>query len=951
MRYPDLSNVAYGALLSLVLLFAHAPPTLAQNSHTLPLFMSASDMERQGFVRIINRSDRAGTVTIHAIDDSGREAAPVTLSLDAKETRHFNSGDLERGNSDKELTGSTGSGEGHWRLKLETDLDIEPLAYIRTPADGFLTSIHDVAQGESMRWHVPIFNPASNPNQKSLLRLINTSGVDTEVVIEGLDDRGDPAPGGDLRVSLPADAARLYSAQELETGHSESDFEGGLGDGTGKWQLFVSANRPIQAMSLMSTPTGHITNLSATKDDDIIRGGTGSDEIWGGEGDDILNPGHNDLGHDIVHGSAGDDRIIYTDSGTSAYQELTYSELSSGRIVATIDGSTNLAMVDKGSAGTDTIVDIANPMNAAVVRPFGGFGLYGTPFGDTYHLTVDNQWMQVGGGAGNDTFNLQISGYGGVAIDYKDARNGIRVDLGADTVDDDGFGGRDTIVVNSGYAPVILGSEFSDVMVGDGNNNAFMGRQGDDDIDGGGGTDGLNFSYLAGSPGYSVSVDNLNVDLEAGTATGTWNGGAFSYRISRIENVRGHMGNDIIRGDSGSNRIRGLGGNDTLRGEAGDDRLEGGEGDDILNPGHNDLGHDIVHGSAGDDRIIYTDSGTSAYQELTYSELSSGRIVATIDGSTNLAMVDKGSAGTDTIVDIANPMNAAVVRPFGGFGLYGTPFGDTYHLTVDNQWMQVGGGAGNDTFNLQISGYGGVAIDYKDARNGIRVDLGADTVDDDGFGGRDTIVVNSGYAPVILGSEFSDVMVGDGNNNAFMGRQGDDDIDGGGGTDGLNFSYLAGSPGYSVSVDNLNVDLEAGTATGTWNGGAFSYRISRIENVRGHMGNDIIRGDSGSNRIRGLGGNDTLRGEAGDDRLEGGEGDDTFVFGLRHGNDTIADFTDGEDRMDFNELNLSSHSDVTSATTSRSDGSVHIDLSRFGGGTIILLNFDIADLNASDILL
>ena len=295
MRYPDLSNVTYGALLSWVLLSAHAPAALAQNAHTLPLFMSASDATRQGFVRIINRSDQAGTVTIRAIDDSGQEADPVTLSLAANATVHFNSEALEQGDTGRGLSGGIGSGEGNWRLILETDLDIEALAYIRTPADGFLTSIHDVAGGESMRWDVSIFNPGSNPNQKSLLRVINTSGIDTEVVIEGLDDLGNPAPGGDVRFTLPADAARLYDAQELEEGHSESEFEGSLGDGSGKWQLFVSADRPIQVMSLMSTPTGHMTNLSSIKGDDIIRGGPGADELWGGNGDDVINPGDSDF--------------------------------------------------------------------------------------------------------------------------------------------------------------------------------------------------------------------------------------------------------------------------------------------------------------------------------------------------------------------------------------------------------------------------------------------------------------------------------------------------------------------------------------------------------------------------------------------------------------------------------------------------------------------------------
>ena len=121
-------------------------------THEVPLFVSASHPVQQGFVRIINRSAESGTVRIHAIDDSGRRAGPVTLSLSAKATAHFNSDDLETGNPSKGLSGSTGSGQGDWRLRLETDLDIEALAYIRT-TDGFLTSMHE-------------WCPANDPNLK-----------------------------------------------------------------------------------------------------------------------------------------------------------------------------------------------------------------------------------------------------------------------------------------------------------------------------------------------------------------------------------------------------------------------------------------------------------------------------------------------------------------------------------------------------------------------------------------------------------------------------------------------------------------------------------------------------------------------------------------------------------------------------------------------------------------
>ena len=474
MRNPGRFNVTLGTVLSLALLLAQAPTALAQNKHTLPLFVSASHQTLQGFVRIINRSEHDGTVTIHAVDDAGNRFGPVTLSLEAKKTRHFNSDSLRDGDPDKGLSGPIADGEGNWRLELETDLDIEPLAYTRPKEEGFLTSSHDVAEGMSMRWHVAIFNPGSNTAQQSWLRVVNTSGIDTKVTVEGLDDDG--ATGAEVvRFDLAADTARLLSAQELEQGSADSTFDSRLGDGAGKWQLFVSAGRPIQVMSLLLGQSGNLTNLSTVTRDAIIRGGPGSDELWGGNGDDEVNPGDNNGGLDTVHGSAGDDRIVYAFSGSSANQELRYSELSTGGIRAMIDGTANRATIDKGSAGTDTIVDIVNPLGAGVEPPYGGFGLQGTRFDDTFELKLDNHWTLVTGSAGNDTFHIHPGG--GVTINYRNATNGINIDLGAGTASNDGFGGVDTFD-GDGSVYELVGSDLSDVIVGSDNDEGFIGRRG-----------------------------------------------------------------------------------------------------------------------------------------------------------------------------------------------------------------------------------------------------------------------------------------------------------------------------------------------------------------------------------------------------------------------------------------------------------------------------------------
>ena len=253
-------------------------------SHSIPLFLSASNAMREGFARIINRDNRPGTVNIHAIDDDGWRPGPVRLSLAAGQTAHFNSEDLETGNAAKGLSGGVGAGTGDWRLELDTDLDIEALAYMRT-SDGFLTSMHEVATHMRPAYFedlVATFNPAANRRQVSKLRLINPApGVPATVSISsydnglggiirrahmpatvsisGYDDLGQPS--GHIVLGLPAGgASRTLTAQALEAGGE--GLQGRLGDGGGKWRLALAAHLPVKVMSLLESPTGHLTNLT-----------------------------------------------------------------------------------------------------------------------------------------------------------------------------------------------------------------------------------------------------------------------------------------------------------------------------------------------------------------------------------------------------------------------------------------------------------------------------------------------------------------------------------------------------------------------------------------------------------------------------------------------------------------------------------------------------------------
>ena len=63
-----------------VVALALASLTAGAATHTLPLVLPASSQSLQGFVRVLNQSDQAGTVSIRAIDDTGREFGPVSLA-------------------------------------------------------------------------------------------------------------------------------------------------------------------------------------------------------------------------------------------------------------------------------------------------------------------------------------------------------------------------------------------------------------------------------------------------------------------------------------------------------------------------------------------------------------------------------------------------------------------------------------------------------------------------------------------------------------------------------------------------------------------------------------------------------------------------------------------------------------------------------------------------------
>ena len=609
--------------------------------------------------------------------------------------------------------------------------------------------------------------------------------------------------------------------------------------------------------------------------DDSLLGNDGSDELYGGSGDDFLNPGTN-TSSDRLFGGAGNDTISFADA-VSGYYELRYDDLN-GPITATINGITNTGTVDAGAEGTDTLLDIANPLDLE------NFALVGTSGDDTFNLTLDsNQWMEVVGGAGSDTFNL--SGY--VRLSYWLSSGSVVADLGAKTITQDGDTDTFTGVVNE-----LRTGDGNDSLLGSSGNDRFITGGGNDTVDGGAGFDRVRYDRSQMTSGILVDLTQTT-----GTVTGEWNGVAFSDSLTGIEHIRGTKLNDTLVGSDQADRLEGKDGNDTIYGYAGNDTLEGGNGsdniiggsgDDYINPGDN-TDYDYIEAGLGNDTIDMSDV-VNGFVTLAHHELS-GPITVTVDGAANTGSVAAGAEGTDVILGVANALDSGWVN--GGLEIQGTEAADTYNIHTDaQQWGALTGRGGNDTFNL--TGDGLIRLNYHHSSGAVTADMAAGTIMQDGY--TDTV---NGSVWELRGGDGDDSMAGSAANESFITQGGDDTVDGRGGFDRVNYDRSGISSGITVDLTKTS-----GTVLGEWNGVAFSQSLTNIEFIRGTNYADSLLGDDGDNRLEGRGGDDTIEGGKGNDTIVGGAGEDLFVFNAGDGHDTIEGFNFDEDDMDISASGL-----------------------------------------------
>jgi Ca2+-binding RTX toxin-like protein len=320
----------------------------------------------------------------------------------------------------------------------------------------------------------------------------------------------------------------------------------------------------------------------------------------------------------------------------------------------------------------------------------------------------------------------------------------------------------------------------------------------------------------------------------------------------------------------------------------GADTLDGGDGFDyadyrnatgpltvsLANPGNNTgeaagdtyTSIEAVQGSAFDDVLI--GDGNDNF-------LRGGLGADTLNGGDGVDSADYHNATAGLTVSLANPnvnTGEAVGDTYVSIeGIQGSAFDDV--LIGDDGNNRLRGREGADS----LSGGGGTDFaDYRGASEGVTANLANPSVNT-GDAAGDTYTSIEG----LIGTNFDDVLIGDGGNNNLRGGLGADTLNGGGGFD---FASYDGN-----TTDELTGAVVASLANPASNTGAAAG--DTYVSIEGLIGSDL--GDT----LTGDGNNNGFRGNLGNDTINGGDGIDTAIFSGNRASYTLTDLGGGSVRV------------------------------------------------------
>ncbi|WP_411892842.1 calcium-binding protein [Yoonia sp. SDW83-1] len=810
----------------------------------------------------------------------------------------------------------------------------------------------------------------------------DTSATDAETDTLRLEDVASDAAelsksGNDLLVTIGSETITVVDRFNVGTN--------GDGDGVEFIEFSDGVITEILGGALAetnTTGTDGINTLNGWGLEDTIFGLGGNDSIDGNGGDDTLIGGvgndhlQGDTGNDTYIWSAGDgnDTIWDTHANTNETDRLILSDITSDDVSLVRIENTNDLLITILSTGE--VITIDDSFDATYV----GRGIEEIVFadGETWDLNDIRQ----------NTIAEDVAG--GVTLDgtrYDDNLYGLD---GDDTIK--GLDGDDHLI----------GGDGDDTLQGGDGNDTYIWSRGDgsdtiNDTDTGPvdtdtlwltdlNPDDVRFERRSGS-------NDLQVIIDTGLENDTSTDGMFLYEFYR--NFHGNVDTIPLGGASSAGvtsdtnvtviafrngvgdhygmRFASVievttGGTYTFKLRSDDGSILTIDGQQITRSSHG-LGErtgsiDLEPGTHTIE-IAYHEYVSTQYLNLTVSGPDTGDIYASsifTSGMLGKAADAAHLLDLGNFADIVQSYDVIKIKdqfasPVDGKGIESVEFADGTIWTLDDilaatstngsfkddlligsaERDNIQGSEGADTLRGLAGNdylYGGAGNDRLEGGDGDDRLFGGDG-DDELFGGTGQ--------DALFGDDGDDLLSGDGKADSF---------DGGAGTDTVDFTYS--------TYPNL-VDLSRGVIDWFATTGGIES-IVNVENVIGSSADNTVIGSTFGNRLEGRNGNDTVFGLAGNDTLDGGLGDDTliggrgddlltggtgadvFVFVGDDGADTITDFENGIDMLDFSSTNL------TFADLSISAGSGGSAVVSYGVDNSITLQNAAGDIDQSDVL-
>ena len=715
--------------------------------------------------------------------------------------------------------------------------------------------------------------------------------------------------------------------------------------------------------------------------DDLLYGGSGNDTIFGGRGSDFIVGG---LGSDILTGGPGSDTYSYGADGYIGIFSDTITDLSTDDRISIRNSEPDGITVNRVSEFSGT----------------AGEYMFSTGAGQSY-ISIDMD----GDGTADETLTISNGEFNFVAVGFVTGPDGflgftfrIQPETVGSEADDllyggpdneriEGFGGDDVISDGGGNDFVIAGAGNDTITLQRGDDRYF-GQEGDDTFIF---TDDMGISNLIlGGEGFDT------IDLRGITIPTGWD-------FSTADTIERYLGGDIgvrieLADTDLTQTIFDMGsGDDTIRGGGLDDTINTGAGDDLITVSQ---GSDVIDGGEGSDRINFFNIGATQgviadlrtgvisnngfgqtqtftgieslgfgtrFADVFHGDDNDNTLVGTGSGNTingyggdDFIQIDAagtidGGGGIDRLV-ITDGTFAPDLDTNGNFVIIPASQGIEFDLslgTLDNDGHGNSGTAMNFENATIVTNFNSTLIGTNDANDLSTIGTGNNLIN--GLGGADTLVGGDGFDS-IFGGDQNDTLFGGGGNDRLFGQRGADFLYGGDGNDlvlgGNRNDRLFGEAGDDrVFGGNDQDEVDGGSGNDILRGG------NGDDFLIGDLGNDVLFGGTGRDELFGTEGDDALFGRGGFDILNGGSGNDIMEGGLQADQfiiqsmdtDVITDFaaTNNAERIHFTDLfEITDFDDLMNNHINQVGSDVVINDGI--GGTLTLLNVNLADLDAAD---